>query len=185
MRGDLSDETDAALYAELGEEEVVGEESVPEPLELEEPSDEAVGLEFGEAGDDVAPDPAALDGGGEIGRQGVELPAQLREHEQRLPAGVAGRVVAATLAAVAVVVAVVAATTILAAADVSAVDVEGLVAFDIAAKAAAGDGGGGGGWWERAVERRARGREVGTRNAGAQRRREGGAREGEQREAAG
>ena len=188
MRGDrdLGDETDAALYAELGEEEFVGEESLPEPLELEEPFDETVGLEFAEAAHDVAPDPAALDGGGEIRRQGVELPPQLRQHEQRLPASVAGRFVGATLVAVVVVAAVVATTL----AAVSAVVVVAVVGF-IAAKAAAGDGGGGGGggggwWWERAVEGRARGRrEVGARNAGAQRRRERGAREVEQREAAG
>jgi hypothetical protein len=30
-------------------------------------------------------DSAALDGGGEIGRQALELPPELREHEQRLP----------------------------------------------------------------------------------------------------
>lgn len=94
-QGDLGDETDAALYAELGEEELVGEEPLPEALELEEPSEEAVGLEFGEAAHDVGPDAAAVDGGGEIGRQAVELAAQLRQHEQRLPAGVAaaGRVI--------------------------------------------------------------------------------------------
>lgn len=185
---DLGDETDAALYAELGEEEFVGEESLPEALEGEEPFDETVGLEFVEAGHDVAPDPAALDGGGEIRRQAVELPAQLRQHEQRLPARVAGRAVAGILPAVVVVAAVVATTLVAAgSAAAAAAAVSAVVLFGvIAAKATAGDGGRGGGggwWWEPAVEGRSRG-VVGARNAGAQRQRERGTREVEQREAA-
>jgi hypothetical protein len=60
--------------------------------------------------DDLARDAAALHGGGEVGRQALELPSQLREHEQRL-ASVVGRAAdillpATATAAVVIVVAV-------------------------------------------------------------------------------
>jgi hypothetical protein len=99
LTADLGDDADAALHGELGEEEVVGEEALPEASELQQPAEQRGGLHVGEAAHDLARDAAALDGGGEVGGQALELPADLREHEQGLPAvAVGGAAVVLSLA---------------------------------------------------------------------------------------
>jgi hypothetical protein len=81
----LGEDSDAALHGDLGEEEVVGEEALLEAAELEQPAEESRLLEVGEPLHDLPGDAAALDGRGEVGREALELPPQLRQHEQRLP----------------------------------------------------------------------------------------------------
>lgn len=82
---DLGEDADAALHGDLGEEEVVGEEALPEAAELEQPAEDGRLLEIGEPAHDLAGEAPAVHGRGHVGRAALELLPQLRQHEQRLP----------------------------------------------------------------------------------------------------
>lgn len=94
----LGEDANAALYGDLGEEEVVGEEALLEPTELQKPPEHRRGLKVDESPHDLGRDAAALHGCGEVGGQALELPPELRQNKQGLPPVDRGVVVAVALA---------------------------------------------------------------------------------------
>lgn len=90
---DLSEDADAALHADLGQEQIVGQKPLLESAELHQPSEERRLLELKIPGDHQSGDPASLSRRRQVLRQALQRPPRLLQNQQRLRPVLPSRIV--------------------------------------------------------------------------------------------